>query len=386
MVAFTVMLLVLVLNVSLVDAFQHAFSTSGSGKGIETRFSTLRPWLEDLTPNKDTTTVSKSSNPLIVDPIIGWALEERDDLMQSHKVTVGWGSPDAAVKDSATTVNLPYFPPEETALGGNQWPSGLATAILLHSPSMEQKLQGKQPPIGGADNKFREVLELGSGLGLPGLLVAQRYSASCKVTLTDNEVSIVRELAKMAHEQFLEQSLERSSGSNGEVTTAAAAAKVLDWLEVSEGNNDPPLARLVLGSDIAYQPSLVQPLVDTIRAVLDPSKEDAATVFVGGQADRKSFWELYETLEDTRNDESSSRSNTQMLLYRLHMGDWRAQEDDDDENSEIKARLSDAALNQRWNEIPVGLLWYQPWGALPSLTEFDYLATLNDKEGMSLTF
>lgn len=100
--------------------------------------------------------------------VLGTILERRSSNgVYEATIKNGGGSSMKEEEDSSVSqFVLPYF---ETAdsVGSSTWPSSLAGAILLHCSNGLQEL-----------TKDREVLELGSGLGLGGLVAGKR-AARC---------------------------------------------------------------------------------------------------------------------------------------------------------------------------------------------------------------
>jgi predicted nicotinamide N-methyase len=111
-------------------------------------------------------------------------------------------------------------------IGGELWEGALllCSLILLHS------------------NMFvdSDVLELGSGVGLPGLLVAAlkaNTNSRGDITLTDNDVRVVRNLNAAIAMQFLPT----NSSAPCTTTTTRIQTRMLDW-SIFMGNDgtEPP--------------------------------------------------------------------------------------------------------------------------------------------------
>jgi predicted nicotinamide N-methyase len=301
-----------------------------SSLSIQRRRSTLVPWIQKRSSGDES-------------PAIGWALEVRDQTAKTLKVTIGFGDQDVD-SDGVVNVELP-FAVNEDSLASTLWPAGIAAAILCRSPTFIEHIREKK------------VLELGSGLGLPGLTSAE-MAANCLVTDNDEEV------VKLLQDVITKQSL-----SN-------VQAQVLEW---RDEHNVEEKVDAVIASDVAYYYFLLRPLMDTTRAYM---KEDALLLFVG-QANRASYWDLYDNLHDgcynqlTDEREPAWPGTTQMLLYHLKMEDWQ----------ETKAEGEQKEEATMDGVVPIACMLHQNSGcSLPSLTQYDYVATAEDKEEMAITF
>jgi predicted nicotinamide N-methyase len=300
-----------------------------SSLSVERRRSTLVPWIGSI-PSDDS-------------PAIGWALEERDPTAKTLKVTIGWGDQDMD-SDGVVNVELPYAVNEDS-LASTLWPAGVAAAILCRSPAVVDYMREKS------------VLELGSGLGLPGLASAE-VAANCLVT--DNDEEVVK---------LLQDVIAKKSLSN-------VQAQYLEW---RDEHNVSEKVDAVIASDVAYYYFLLRPLMDTTRAYMKGN----ALFFVVGQANRASYWDLYDNLafgcynQLTDEREPPWLGTTQMLLYHLKMEDWIKTKSEGEQEEE-------ATLD---GVVPIALMLHQNVGCnLPALTEYDYVATDKDREEMSITF
>ncbi|MGD8396651.1 MAG: methyltransferase domain-containing protein [Candidatus Eiseniibacteriota bacterium] len=135
-----------------------------------------------------------------------------------------------AADDDAPGGSAPDFRPPYWA---DVWPSAIA---------LGRRLVGM--PLAG-----RRVLELGAGVGVPGLAAAQR---GARVLITDREpvaIEVVR----------------RSAVLNGLVVETA----VLDW-NVSQEDATVPQSDFdwIVGADLLYDRSHVEPLAGTLAALL----------------------------------------------------------------------------------------------------------------------
>jgi hypothetical protein len=291
----------------VVDSLSTA-PASLAASTTQTRRSVLVPWTAVAA---DTST---NTRPL------GWAIEERttnDGRIQA--TTVGWGDesgervvlPQPSVKqqqdvETATDTDI---------LASSQWPAGLAGAILCRSEALQNVIQGKN------------ILELGSGLGLMGLsaaAVSEESGGGGRVTLTD-------------HDECAVATLQQAQG---------VSARVLDWGADHSDNKEK--FEVIMGSDIAYYFYLLRPIMDTVMAhlhVLPSTQEDNNTqednsnssnqnaVIIFGGANRQSQWDLYDNIRNgcynQRTDEREVAwpGTTKMILYKLKTYDW------DDPNS-----------------------------------------------------
>jgi predicted nicotinamide N-methyase len=298
---------------------------------VQRRRSTLVPWIQKGSSSDES-------------PAIGWALEVRDQTAKTFKVTIGFGDQEDVDSDGVVNIELP-FADNEDSLGSTLWSAGIAAAILCRSPAFIEHIREKK------------VLELGSGLGLPGLTSAE-VAANC--LLTDNDEEGVK---------LLQDVITKKSLNN-------VQAQALEW---RDEHNVEEKVDAVIASDVAYYYFLLRPLMDTTRAYM---KEDALLLFVG-QANRESFWDLYDNLHDgcynqlTDEREPAWSGTTQMLLYNLKMEDWQ----------ETKAEGEPEEEATMDGVVPIACMLHQNSGcSLPSLTQYDYVATAEDKEEMAITF
>ena len=123
------------------------------------------------------------------------------------------------------------------------------------------------------------ILELGSGAGFVGTVCATQQAMSAQgdvhTFLTDMPGQVVARIRDTLHVNSLDSS------------TSIVEIKELDWLELSaerqqsQQRDDLPTisflaeARptLVLAADVVYDPDLIDPLVETIRACLEAGTE-----------------------------------------------------------------------------------------------------------------
>jgi Lysine methyltransferase len=243
---------------------------------------------------------------------LGHTVEERDSEVRGASSTVAvrldskgaeggsssCGSGDGDGCDGSLILKLPG---NDAGGGGGLaselWPAALASSILLRSPEFRSFAAGKN------------IVELGSGCGLAGLVAAE-MSATC--LLTDNDEAAAELLRT------------KTCPINQDAVQAKLSALQLDWRDgVPDRGEEGPSIDLVLGSDIAYYYHLLRPMMDTSRAFLGDRK--GATLMVIGQANRECQWELYKNIKNgcynqlTDEHEPPWPGTTQMLLYKLKM-------------------------------------------------------------------
>jgi predicted nicotinamide N-methyase len=304
-------------------------TASSSSFVTKRRRSTLLPWVQP-----------KGEAPVT----LGWTVEERRQGT-SYRVTVGWGQ-DAA--GGVTTVELPCTAVEDS-LASSLWNSALAGAVLCASPAFAEAAGG------------RRVLELGSGLGLAGWTAAQAAKpASC--VLSDSDEAVMR---------LQQRLIERRRNGNVE-------ALVLEW---RDDHADAEPVDVILATDVAYYWYLLRPLMDTVKAYLKPS-QSMCVIF--GQANRESQWDLYHNIINgcynqlTDEREGAWPGTTRMLLYKLQMCEWTTTTTGDDEDD---AHVVDGT-------VPIAALIHCTPGSeeLGPFSQWDYVATDKDREGMLMTF
>lgn len=287
--------------------------------------------------------------------IIGTILERRSSD-GVYEATIDSGSismkEGAATDDSSISqsVLLPYI---ETAdrVGSSTWPSALVGAILLHCSQELQEL-----------TKDSEVLELGSGLGLGGL-VAGKHASRC--VLSDNDEELV---------ELLGQHLAKHKGIGDHFSV-----QHLDWRDSDPSNAPEKEDRfdICLGFDVAYYYHLMGPLINTMRVKL---KTDKATMLIVGQAYRESQWQLFHHIRDggynqiTDEHEAPWDGSTRMLLYKLEMGTW----------SDGKTGGETDCID---GFVPIAALLQTPMGvSVSSITPYDHIATGEDEKSQMMSF
>jgi predicted nicotinamide N-methyase len=295
----------------------------------ESRRSTLRPWGAG--------------------PELGWFQETRNAKDGLLEVCVKWeeGTTEDAnenEKQQALSLLLPDRG-KGSDLSSTLWPSAIAASVLLRSPEFRSLAEGK------------DILELGSGLGLAGLVAAEN-SAMC--ILTDNDEETVA-------------SYEKTIAWNKNELKADLVGKRMEW---RDDHDKPNPVDIVLGADIAYYFYLLRPIMDTTRAYL--TKKDPLVMFVG-QANRESQWDLYNNIRKgcynqlTDEHEPAWPGHTKMLLYNLEISDWV--EDPTDCQSNING------------VVPIAVLLHYSDGVdLPSFSASDHVATDEDDKKIMKNF
>jgi predicted nicotinamide N-methyase len=119
------------------------------------------------------------------------------------------------------------------------WPAALLLAERVLQATWLKQSAGKAPAY---------VLEIGCGLGLPGLAA---LAVGCRVVFTDIDPAPLEFIA-------------RSAAENG-FDPARFALRVLDW-------RDPPCEQfpVILGADVIYEAQIVTAVVDLLSALLAP--------------------------------------------------------------------------------------------------------------------
>lgn len=265
--------------------------------------------------------------------VLGWCEERRLKDATSLQVIIRCGD------SEPLEVSIPV-PNDETSLARTLWPASLAAAILLKSPAAERLARNKN------------VLELGCGLGLAGI-VASKCAKSC--CLTDHDEEVV-------------QMLQDRNNPNID-------ARYLEWRD-DDRPSEIPASDFVIGADIAYYYFLLRPLMDTAKALLKP---DNSALMVVGQANRESQWDLYHNIRDgcynqlTDEKEVSWNGETRMLLYQLQLSEWHVEDSSD--NVELDGTLPIAVMLHR----APGLEEF-------AFTAFDHTATEEDEAGIMISF
>ena len=290
---------------------------------------------------------------------IGWVVERRvqgdastpdQDDNNDEYLEVSVGVHKEEEDDEILTVEIPTS--GSGGVSSSLWPSALAASILLRRPKMRQALVDK------------DVLELGSGLGLAGLVAARAPTRSC--TLTDKADDAL---------ELLPHTIERNAFREGHVSS-----RLLDWKDEAtygEGN----MADVVIGADLAYYFFLLRPLMDASRACM---KGGSGLLYIVGQANRESHWDLknnfqngcYNQITDER--EPPWEGDTNMLLYNLKVGQWG--------NGEGKT----SNANEIDEEVPIAVCVHcQEEGRFArEILEvgMDHIATKEDEEEQEYTF
>jgi Lysine methyltransferase len=300
--------------------------------------------------------------------VIGSLVEYRHSEKRIHEVSV-WAN-DRQQNDSppVVSVTLPYVDRPDS-VGSSLWPSSMAGAILYcNSPTLQSAMQDKN------------LLEVGSGLGLGGLVVAAtvcgggRPPNSC--VLTDNDPDLVERL-----EQHI---IDTTLIKNKNDAACALSVHRLDWRDSSclaGDDKKEPMYDVCMGFDVGYYYHLITSLVTTLRVNLKPKN---ARLLVIGQCNRKSQWHLYHYLKEggynqiTDEQELPWPGTTRMMLYSLETEEWTDNTHTDDDIS-IRGRLE--------GSLPIAALYYTTSDLeLDSLTAHDHEATKDDEEAQLMSF
>eukprot|EP00566_Odontella_aurita_P017946 CAMPEP_0113547882 /NCGR_PEP_ID=MMETSP0015_2-20120614/12597_1 /TAXON_ID=2838 /ORGANISM="Odontella" /LENGTH=326 /DNA_ID=CAMNT_0000448475 /DNA_START=72 /DNA_END=1052 /DNA_ORIENTATION=+ /assembly_acc=CAM_ASM_000160 len=171
-------------------------------------------------------------------------------------------------------------------LGSSVWPSSVA--LCLHLAAHPEAVRG------------RRVLELGAGCGLPSLLCRDALGANAVLAtdfweLDDRVVDGGRKEPIPA----------RLHGINLEHNVRGEGAQVqrVDWHDpVTVSGASSFGADLIIGSDLVYYPSNVQPLMDTLQALLEEGRGAPEAVLISPlppEVERTSLPEFREKLPST---------------------------------------------------------------------------------------
>jgi len=330
---------------------------------MQTRKSILLPW-----GGGDGTEFTLS--PSTTQQPLGYCIEQSNE--NGLQVSTGlYTHHDSGSKpDISNELHLSFPTSDVTGEYANMsselWPSAIASSILLNSPEFRNFSNGKS------------LLELGSGVGLAGL-VAARDCSSC--VLTDVDERAVQLLHQATHKNHLPETV---------------TCRQLDWRDNHDASNP---VDIILGSDIAYYYHLLRPIMDTTRAFLkqDSVAQDSLLIIVGG-ASRESQWDLYHNIRDgcynqiTDVREPPWLGKTKMVLFHLKMSNWV---EDNDETDVVEDDDEDSQM------VPISVIIHQPPSRSgissndPSLDtdtimslfkEFEYVATETDDRNMLKSF
>jgi hypothetical protein len=251
-----------------------------------------------------------------------------------------------------------------TGLASEFWPVSLATSILLRSNEFRSI----------ADNM--NIVELGTGRGLAGLVAAE-HSKSC--LLTDNDEEAMEVLSTV------------TCPANQGTLKATLKTQQLDWRGID--SVEVPVVDFVLGSDIAYYFHLLRPLMDTSRAFLESNKNESKhsndgdyppTLFVAGQANRESLWDLYKNIKNgcynqlTDEHDQPWPGTTRMLLYNLQMSSFCESLDETDNNIDGDVPVS-VIIHHDVDDVPENFI-------LTPFSKHAHLATEEDDENIMKSF
>ena len=135
------------------------------------------------------------------------------------------------------------------------WPAAPILAYFLLSDPGTKLIKG------------RDVIELGAGIGIPGI-IAGKYARS--VVLTDHNLKVLNILS---HNIMLNPTCATSSGMEcSSDTDCNISASLLDWTSSSPSNLSARFD-VAIGADVVYAPGAAADLFATVSAVLSSSSE-----------------------------------------------------------------------------------------------------------------
>jgi hypothetical protein len=302
---------------------------------------------------------------------LGWAVERRlcelnNSVEELLEISIaGTTSTTATGKPSDRVTKVTLSPGTKGGLSTTVWPASVAASILISR--FDEEANSQSPTL------FDDILELGSGMGLAGLVAADRFQPN-QCILTDRN-----------QDDFL-GTLERTKAANNAHLASMLQLQVLDW------RDDPPQdalqeksMNLVFGSDVAYYHHLVRPVLDTMDRMLDPEN---GVAYILGQMNRESMWNVYKLMKEggynLRTDEQDPPwpGETNMLLYHMELGPWLEHDVD----------WNDTDLQNEFRPIesvPMAVILYTPPDS-PHRSLFmgphDHVATQADQDNQFMSF
>ncbi|KAJ3194734.1 Protein fam86a [Irineochytrium annulatum] len=138
----------------------------------------------------------------------------------------------------------------------------------------------------------QRILELGAGMGLVGLVCAKLGARS--IALTDSDAGVVEVLKE-----------------NLTFNTVDGSVFLLNWEEPLVGCEELDDCDVIIGSDVAYDPLIVRPLIETIAAIFERGKP-RKTAYIAATVRSESTHALLLTTLDTKRD----IFNYEVLLWR----------------------------------------------------------------------
>eukprot|EP00628_Pelagophyceae_sp_CCMP2097_P006391 CAMPEP_0184112462 /NCGR_PEP_ID=MMETSP0974-20121125/18422_1 /TAXON_ID=483370 /ORGANISM="non described non described, Strain CCMP2097" /LENGTH=242 /DNA_ID=CAMNT_0026415545 /DNA_START=15 /DNA_END=740 /DNA_ORIENTATION=- len=169
-----------------------------------------------------------------------------------------------------------------SSLGGTIWPSAAAAALLLYRwrGALAQK----------------NVLELGAGLGLGGLVAAKVGAA--RVVLTDCDDAVLEQQlceTALSVPNCTALKLDWRNDANSEVDWRNDANREFDWRNDANSEIDDASEEVydvVVGADVAYFSKVVPDLYKTIKSRLAPK----GLAIIVGETQRDAQWDLFEAM------------------------------------------------------------------------------------------
>jgi len=366
-------------------------------------------------------------------PIIGWVLEKKIPSKKTLEFSIHWchhgidegggeGDPKPPLQ-----VSLPLNDEDDEEGGGLSsylWPSGIVGSILFTSPLYRSFFQHKR------------ILELGSGLGLSGMVASAASGNVAKCVLTDRDEYTVR----LLNDTILRNTKKHEKSTITPWGKCDLSASIIDWRDFSGGalrdvETASPTRQsfdVVLGTDVAYYHHLIRPLMDVSRYHLkqksgtsssdsndnnndsdeknrvDATSESGAGVLcIVGQANRESQWDLYNNIQSgsynqiTDEHEGPWDGSTCLLLYDLAVGLWEedtaSNEEEDKYNGHgtmIKRQQRASSPSLEWNPkkmeeiVPIATLLHSMDGKIHNslIGPYDKIATKEDEKNQMMSF
>eukprot|EP01043_Picozoa_sp_COSAG02_P053047 COSAG02_NODE_5806_length_4023_cov_5.908002_2_plen_328_part_00 len=194
-----------------------------------------------------------------------------------------------------------YFPAgfDEVGLGAMVWSSAVALSIWLSRAASTGQLLMK-----GA-----RMLELGAGVGLPGLMCAQLGAdAPSQVTLTDLSPQLIDRIRANAER-------------NAKAGTPLPEAALLNWGEqaAAESSLDCGEYDVIIGADLVYNPAQVSQLVQTVLPRLATGLSTLVLVQPGRYVSDAGGQQVFDTRNGWGDLKTSLDREGSVELHRLQL-------------------------------------------------------------------
>jgi hypothetical protein len=257
--------------------------------------------------------------------------EAGSSLIKIKTIHGGNGDDDDDNNDNEFILKFPEIKKDNNgSLASQHCISAFASSILLQSNEFKEWSINK------------DIAELGAGRGLAGMVAAEK-SNNCIITEYDDEaIELLQETINANKDENDEN--ENENDNNNSNLQATITTKKLDW---RDDNDDIPFVDLVLGSDIAYYYHLLRPIMDTSRKFMTSttgtgsSSKKSGSIFIVGQANRESQWDLYTNIKNgcynqlTDENELPWKGVTKLYLYNLQISTFCDNKNDCDLISNI---------------------------------------------------